>query len=176
MSYWIILLELPPAYRSKIRNGIAFRPSQRAFNNAYNLLQLPSLTSKTHEIAFQILNCTIWTNNQAFKSRMQPDPRCRRCGKVETMKHLLCECKYYSEPLWNKLAEILTRLFNKIFADREPRVELGQTNVIYNITHPSILLYICDDHTKHTPTPKTGGDEGPHLQKNESTSFCTASK
>jgi hypothetical protein len=45
-----------PAYRTRIRDGIAIRPSQRAFNNAYDLLRLPTITSKTREMAFQVLN------------------------------------------------------------------------------------------------------------------------
>jgi hypothetical protein len=75
---------------------------------------------------------------------MAPDPGCERWGKVETMEHLLCECEYYSELLWNRLAEILTQLFNSIPAGLVPGVELGQINVIYNIPHLSILLYITN--------------------------------
>jgi hypothetical protein len=75
---------------------------------------------------------------------MRPDPNCERCGEVETMKHLLCECEYYSELLWNRLADILTKLLNINTTDPVPRVDLGQTNIIYNIPHPSILLYILD--------------------------------
>ncbi len=121
------------------------RPSQRAFSNAYNLLRFPSITSETQETIFQILNQTVWTNNEAFESQMRPDPNCERCGEVETMKHLLCECEYYySELLWNRLAKILTKLININTTDPVPRVDLGQTNIIYNIPHPSILLYILD--------------------------------
>jgi hypothetical protein len=65
-----------PAYQTRIRDGIAIRPGQRAFTSAYNLLHLPLITSKTRETAFQILNRTTWTNNKAFKSRMRPDPNC----------------------------------------------------------------------------------------------------
>jgi hypothetical protein len=125
-----------PSYHTRIRDGLAVRPSQQDFTNAYNILRLPTITSKTRETAFQILNCTIWTNNKAFKSRLRPDPYCERCKKVETMEHLLCECEYYSEPLWNKLAEGLTMLLNDISTDRVPRIELGQTNIIFNLTRP----------------------------------------
>jgi hypothetical protein len=48
------------------------------------------------------------------------------------------------EPLWSKLAEGLTMLLNGISTDRVPRVELGQTNVIFNIPHPSLLLHMHD--------------------------------
>jgi hypothetical protein len=84
-----------PAYHTRIRDSLAIRLSQADFNYAYSVLQLPSLTSKTQETAFQILNRTIWTNKKAFKSRMRLDPNCEGCGKVETMEHLLCECEYY---------------------------------------------------------------------------------
>jgi hypothetical protein len=141
---------IAPAYRTRIRDGIAIRPSQRAVNNAYDLLRLPTITSKTRETASQVLNRTIWTNNKVFKSRRHPDPGCERCGKTETMEHLLCECEYYSELLWDRLSSILTELFNSTSIDRVPRVELGQSNIIYNIPHPSILLHIPDKTTRNT--------------------------
>jgi hypothetical protein len=132
-----------PSYQTRIRDGLAVRPSQRDFTNSYSILRLPTITSKTRETAFQILR-TIWTNNKAYKSRMRPDPYCERCKKVETMEHLLCECEFYSEPLWGKLAESLTMLLNDISIDDVPRVELGQTNIIFNIPHPSLILHIQD--------------------------------
>jgi hypothetical protein len=80
---------------------------------------------------------------------MRPDPNCERCGKTETMEHLLCECENYSEPLWSKLAEALTRLLSDISIDEVPRVDLDQTNVIYNIPHPSLLLHIHDNASRN---------------------------
>jgi hypothetical protein len=133
-----------PAYRTRIKDNLAVRPTQRTFTNAYQVLCLPALTSKTRETAFQILNRTIWTNNKAFKSRMRPNPNCDRCDKTETMEHLLCECKNYSEPLWNKLADSWTRLFNDSSLEPVPWVELGQTNIIFNIPHPSLMLHVHD--------------------------------
>ncbi len=65
------------------------------FTNAYQLLRLPSLTSKTREKAFQVLYRTIWTNNKAYKSKMINDPDCERCGGIETMEHVLCQCLHY---------------------------------------------------------------------------------
>ncbi len=43
------------------------RHTPHSFNNAYQLLKLPTLTSKTGETAFQEVNRTVWTNNKAFK-------------------------------------------------------------------------------------------------------------
>ncbi len=123
--------------------------TQRMFNNAYHVLRLPTLTSKTRETAFQIMNRTIWTYNKAFKSRMKPTPNCDRCESTETMDHLLCECENYSVPLWTKLADSWTRLLNDKSLEPVPRVELGQTNVIYNIPHPSLILHIHDQVTRN---------------------------
>jgi hypothetical protein len=123
--------------------------TQRMFNNAYHVLRLPTLTSKTRETAFQIMNRTIWTNNKAFKSRMKPTPNCDRCESTETMEHLLCECENYSVPLWTKLADSWTRLLNDNSLEPVPRVELGQTNVRYNIPHPSLILHIHDQVTRN---------------------------
>jgi hypothetical protein len=139
-----------PAYRTRIKDNLAVRPTQRTFNNAYQVLRLPALTSKTRETAFQILNRTIWTNNKAFKSRMRPNPNCDRCNKTETMEHLLCECENYSEPLWSKLADSWTRLFSDSSPEPVPRVELGQTNIIFNIPHPSLMLHVHDQASRQT--------------------------
>ncbi len=83
-------------------------------------------------------------NNKAFKSHIWPDPACKRCGRVETMEHLLCECEHYSELLLERLEMVFTQLFNQISTDHVPRVELEPTSVIYNIPHPSFLLYAPD--------------------------------
>ncbi len=66
------------------------------------------------------------------------------------MEHLLCECEHYSELLWDRLSSILTELFNRTSTDQVSWVELGQTNIIYNIPHPSILLHIPDKITRNT--------------------------
>jgi hypothetical protein len=65
------------------------------------------------------------------------------------MEHLLCECENYSEPLWSKLAESWTRLFSDISHEAVSRVDLGQTNVIYNIPHPLLLLHVHDQATRN---------------------------
>jgi hypothetical protein len=49
-----------------------------------------------------------------------------------------------------RLGEVLTQLLNNRAADRVPRVELGQTNIIYIIPHSLILLHIPDKATSKT--------------------------
>jgi hypothetical protein len=80
---------------------------------------------------------------------MRPTPTCDRCERTETMEHLLCECENYSIPLWTKLADSWTQLLNDNSLEPVPRVELGQTNVIYNIPHPSLILHIHDQATRN---------------------------
>jgi hypothetical protein len=58
-------------------------------NQAYHLLGLLSLMSKTKETDFWILNITICTNNKALKFRMREDPNCELYGPEKIMEHLL---------------------------------------------------------------------------------------
>jgi hypothetical protein len=66
------------------------------------------------------------------------------------MEHFLCECEFYSELLWNRLGDVLTRQLNTKAVDLVLRVKLGQTNIIFYIPHPSILLIIPDRSTLNT--------------------------
>ncbi len=134
---------VPPAYQTRTGDNVHIRPTIPTFNNAYQLLCLPSLTSKTQETALQVLNRTIWTNNKHI-SKMRNDPDCERCGCIETMEHVLCECLHYSELIWIWLGEVITKYLNLISSQLVPRVEYSQLNVIYNVPHPSLLLHIRD--------------------------------
>jgi hypothetical protein len=60
------------------------------------------------------------------------------------MEHLLCECMYYSQLIWEQLVEVVTQYLNFFSRDYVPRVHISQLNVIYNVPHPSLLLYISD--------------------------------
>jgi hypothetical protein len=104
---------------------------------------------KTGETAFQVLNMTVWTNNKGFKSRMRPDPKCKRCREVETMEHLLCDCMHYVQLLRVQLGEIITQHLKSSSQNLIPKVEITQLNVIYNVSHPSLLRPIQDKLTKN---------------------------
>ncbi len=116
----------------------------------FNKSLIPTLTSKTRERAFQVLNRTIWTNNKAFKPKMRPGPNCDKCGEVETMEHLLCECMHYSQLLWDHLGEVITRYLNADSTTYVPKVDITQLNIIYNAPHPSLLMYIPDKLTRNS--------------------------
>ncbi len=139
-----------PAYQTRALDNVHIHPTVPTFNNAYQLLRLPLLTSKTRETAFQVLNRTIWTNNKAFKSKMRDDPNCERCGLTETMEHALCECLHYAQLLWIRLGEVITKYLNSVSRDYVPKVEYTQLNIIYNVPHPSILIQVHDKLSRNT--------------------------
>jgi hypothetical protein len=95
-----------PAYLTRRKDRV-FYPTAETFNNAYNIIGMNSLPSKTKETAFQILNCTTWTNNKAFKSGKRDNPNCDYCGQPETIEHLLHNCEEYSAEVWTELGHSL---------------------------------------------------------------------
>ncbi len=66
------------------------------------------------------------------------------------MKHLLCECIHYSQLLWGRLGEVITRYLNTVSNDYIPKVDISQLNVTYNVPHPSLLMYVPDKLTINT--------------------------
>jgi hypothetical protein len=78
------------------------------FLNAYKVLYMSLLPSKTKETVFQIPNRTIWTQNKAYKSGLAPDARCLRCEETETMEHLLYSCENYSAKIWELAGRSMT--------------------------------------------------------------------
>jgi hypothetical protein len=50
----------------------------------------------------------------------------------------------YAQLIWERLGEVVTQYLNSISRDYVPRVEISQLNVIYNVPHLSVLLYISD--------------------------------
>jgi hypothetical protein len=52
-----------PAYQTRTQDDIHLRPTMRTFHNVYQLLHLPSLTPKTREKAFKMLNRTVWSGH-----------------------------------------------------------------------------------------------------------------
>jgi hypothetical protein len=71
-----------PAYLTRRKDRVFYLTAE-TFNNAYNIIGMNSLPSKTKETAFQILNRITWTNNKAFKSGKRDNPNCDYCGQPE---------------------------------------------------------------------------------------------
>jgi hypothetical protein len=100
-------MHLPPSFSARVRDGV-YVLEQQTFCDAFCVLSLPMLSSKTEETAVLILNRIVWTNNKAFKYGASDSPLCYRCGETETMEHLLYLCPNYSEPLWSEASTTLT--------------------------------------------------------------------
>jgi len=140
-------LKTAPAYNTRTRDNI-WVPDKSTFNDAYKVLNLPIIPSKTKEVAFQTLNRTIWTNNKAFKSGTLDNPACLLCGEVETMEHLLYNCTHSSTTAWAEFSGIITELTTQISGQTVARMNYTPNEIIYNIPHPTILLRIEDAPTR----------------------------
>jgi hypothetical protein len=132
-----------PAFGTRERDGV-YVPERQTFVDAFRVLSLPYMSSKIKEVAFQILNRTIWTNNKSFKSGLSASPQCHRCEEVETMEHLLYLCPNYAEKLWAEFGLVPTQTITQFTNEYTARIELTPKEIIYNKPHPAILLRISD--------------------------------
>jgi hypothetical protein len=133
----------PPAFGTRERDGV-YVPERQTFLDSFKVLSLPYLSSKTKEVAFQVLNRTVWTNNKSYKSGLSPSPQCHRCEEIETMEHLLYLCPSYSEGLWVEFGRALTQTITQYTNEYTARIELTPKEIIYNKPHPTILLRLTD--------------------------------
>jgi hypothetical protein len=140
-------IQVPPSYSTRQRDGITL-PQRITFINAYKVLHLSLLPSKTKETVFQVLNRTIWTQNKAFKSRRALDALCYRCEEIETMEHLLYCCEHYSAKIWDLAGKSLTLALSHHSGEYIPAVVLTPLEIVFNKPHPSILLHISDATTR----------------------------
>jgi hypothetical protein len=139
---------MPPSYAKRQREGLAL-PRRDTFLNAFKVLSLSLLPSKTKETTFQVLNRTVWTQNKAFKSGMAADATCLQCDETETMEHLLYGCENYSTKIWALVGRVLMLAISRHSSgDFIPRIELTPLEIIFNKPHPSILLHVPDGTTR----------------------------
>jgi hypothetical protein len=103
-----------PSYLTRRKDRVSY-PTAEIFSNAYNIIGMNSLLSKTKETAFQIWNRTTWTNNKAFKSGKRDNHNCDHCGQPGTIEHLLHNCEEYSAELWTELGHSLNGCPNYSF-------------------------------------------------------------
>jgi hypothetical protein len=142
-------MKTPPAFGTRERDGV-YVPERQTFKDAYHVLSLPFLSSKTKETAFQILNRTIWTNNKAFKSGLCASPLCLRCDEIETMEHLIYLCPNYAEQVWAIFGQMLTKTVTQFSNEYTARIDLTPKEIIFNKPHPAILLRISDQLTRQS--------------------------
>jgi hypothetical protein len=134
------------SYATLQRDGLAL-PRRDTFLNAYKVLSLSLLPSKTKETVFQVFNHNVWTQNKVFKSGMAADATCFRCDETETMEHLLYGCENYSAKIWALAGRVLMLAISRHSGDFIPRIKLTLLGIIFNKPHPSILLHVPDGTT-----------------------------
>jgi len=142
-------LKTAPAYSTRQRDNV-YVPERGTFNQAYLVTNIPGMASKTKEIAFEILNRTIWTNNKAFKSKIMDTPLCTLCPETETMEHLLMECQHYSAIVWKEISQLLTKTAADEVQHEVSTINLTPREIIYNAPHPSILLHFKNAQARQT--------------------------
>jgi hypothetical protein len=140
-------IDMPPSYSTRQRDGLSL-PRRDTFLNAYKVLSLSLLPSKTKETTFQVLNRTIWTQNKASKSGMAAEATYFRCDETETMEHLLYGCENYSAKIWALAGWVLTLAVSRHSGDFIPRIELTPLEIFVKKLHPSILLHVPDGTTR----------------------------
>ena len=137
-----------PAYDTRIRDGVYY-PNRNTFSDAYKVMEISAMPSKTKETTFQVLNRTIWTNNKAFKSGVSNTDACTHCEEPETMEHLIYGCAHYSALVWREFSTLLTEAVKQysLYPDI-PRMNFTPLEIIFNHPHPSILLHVSSKRTR----------------------------
>jgi hypothetical protein len=64
------------------------------------------------------------------------------------MEHLLYGCKHYSVKIWDLLGRLMTLAISQHTGDYIPNLVLTPLEIIFNKSHPSILLHIKDASTQ----------------------------
>jgi len=128
-----------PKFVSKY--GVQIRGTNNPFLTARKVNHATSLKI----FKYRLLHGDIFCNERMFKFKMVDSPNCKRCGRVETVKHVLWEC-VRAKKLWNLFNSILFSLgyankvdFDSIFVGFI-RTELVIESVITRLTQ--ILLNI----------------------------------
>jgi len=136
-------IKSPPAYRTRVAERI-MTVSLDKYMSAYKIIRSPRISSKTKEIAFQILNRTLWTNNKAYKSGKSETNKCPRCDKIETIEHLIADCDNYSYKIWEQLSQIITEYIKKS-NPQASNIQLDFANIIYNDKSKNLQRTIKDE-------------------------------
>ena len=64
---------------------------------------------KLRHIYFRLISKDFFTMEKMFKYKMVSNNKCKRCGEVETYKHLLWECRE-AKNIWQLFNEFLTNI------------------------------------------------------------------
>ncbi len=148
----------PPSRLTRIRDHISV-PDVDTYMKAYDICKISIISSKTKEIAFQIPNRTLWSQNKAFLSGHH-DRECPYCEPTESTEHMILNCNKMAYPLWEEAQGLISQFLEKLLPDSRvgaQRVRLTYRNIIYHepiaelktykatpATHKVLLLLICE--------------------------------
>jgi hypothetical protein len=132
-----------PAYATQQRDGV-FYPSPKTFTDAYKVIEIGSMPNKTRETSFQVPNRTVWINRKAYRTGIAENATCNRCEEEETMEQLLYGCKNYSAVVWREFSTLITTTLAHIAGHPVARMDHTPKEIVFNLLHPSIVLYISD--------------------------------
>jgi hypothetical protein len=102
------------------------------------------MPNKTRETRLQELNRTVCTNRKAYHSGIAESATCNRFKEEETMEHLLYGCENYSAVVWREFSTLITTTLGHIAGHPVARMDHTPKGIIFNLPHPSIVLYISD--------------------------------
>jgi hypothetical protein len=141
------MIQTPPSYSTRQRDGITL-PQRITFLNAYKVLHMSLLPSKTKETVFQILNRTIWTQNKAFESGRAPDASATNVKKSKLWNTCFTALSTTRPKFGNLAGKSLTLALSHHSEEYIPAVVLTPLEIVFNKPHPSILLHIPDATTR----------------------------
>ena len=58
-----------------------------------------NLNARLHFFNYQVLHHTLMTNRKLYQFGLADSDRCEKCGNLDTVTHLLYECKFIL-PIW----------------------------------------------------------------------------
>ena len=91
-----------------------------------------NLNARMHLFNYQVLQHTLMTNKKLHQFGLADSDRCEKCGILDTITHLLYECKFIL-PIWKKLETWISR-------NVQEQVECNNITAILGINEYSVLV------------------------------------
>ena len=109
------------------------------WRSLYQMADKCKINVRSKYFQFQLLHRTIMTNRKLYQFNLRDNEECDYCGEVETISHLLYNCKYIQQ-IWNLTIEWLTPLVrDEIYQDKQS-ILLGNSKNTILINYVFIIL------------------------------------
>ena len=122
--------------------------------------QLRKVTNVKHQnLLLRVAHGEIYTNLKLFRYGLKNNPRCPRCGAIESLTHKFINCPYVAR-IWKKTIELTNTLRSSIEPGEEASAQVlglvnGTDKVILTV-HAEILnrIYSLREDANYTLHPK----------------------